>query len=73
MDKVIRTHAWMHERNEVNINDVYAMIKSILRHRLIRGERAIEHKISTDDIVDEIIELVPIPDELKAQIPETSS
>lgn len=59
LDKCARAHAWIHGRKEVTIeDDVHKVVKSVLRHRLIRGERAIDHKITCDDIVDEIIELI---------------
>lgn len=61
LDKCIRAHAWLNGQKEAGIDNVYAMIKSVFRHRIIRGDRAIEHSITTDDIVDEIIELVPVP------------
>ena len=61
LDKVCRVHAWINGQSEVGIENVHAMIKSVLRHRIIRGHRAIDHKITTDDIVDEILELVEVP------------
>jgi MoxR-like ATPase len=61
LDRVARARAWLSGRSEMQVEDVQAMIKSILRHRLLRGERAIEHKITTDDIIQEILDLVPTP------------
>jgi len=62
LDRTSRGHAWLAGRDHVTVDDVHAMIKSCLRHRMIRGERAIQHKVTTDDIVDEILELVPLPE-----------
>jgi MoxR-like ATPase len=62
MDRCTRTHAWLKGRDEANIEDVQSVIKSVLRHRLMRGERAIEHNITCDDIIDEMMELVPQPE-----------
>lgn len=61
LDRCARTHAWLHGQKTVEIENIQAMIKGALRHRLIRGERAIEHRITSDDIVDELLELVPVP------------
>ncbi len=58
LDRVCRTRAWMEGRKETSIDDAKIMSTSILRHRLARGDRAIEHKVTTDDIVEEIIELI---------------
>ncbi len=62
LDKVSRAHAWLKGRKEVTPEDVQAMASSVLRHRLVRGDRAIEHRITTDDIVEEIFELMGEPD-----------
>lgn len=61
LDRVCRTHAWMNGQSQVELENVEAMLASVFRHRLIRGERAIDHKITTDDICEELIELVPRP------------
>ncbi len=61
LDRCARAHAWLAGRDTATVEDVQAMIKSVLRHRLIRGERAYEHNITCDDIIDEILELVKVP------------
>jgi MoxR-like ATPase len=61
IDRTARAHAWLHGNKEVTVEDVQAMLKGVLRHRIKRGTRAIEHRITADDIVQEIIELVPTP------------
>lgn len=61
LDKCSRVRAWLEGRKAVTKEDVQAMIGPVLRHRLIRGERAVEHRITTDDIVEEVLELVPEP------------
>lgn len=63
LDKVVRTHAWMCGQKEAAIENVQTMLKPILRHRIARGERAYEHNVTADDIIDEILELVPVPSE----------
>jgi MoxR-like ATPase len=61
VDRCARTHAWMRGHDQVTVEDVQAVVKGCLRHRLIRGERAIEHKITTDDIIEDVLEMVPLP------------
>lgn len=61
LDRTSRTHAWLKGRNEVTVDDVQTMIYPVLRHRIIRGERAIEHRVTPDEIIGEILELVPAP------------
>jgi len=61
LDRCARTHAWIRGRDHVTVDDVQAVINSVFRHRLIRGERAIEHRITVDDIVEDILEMVKVP------------
>ena len=61
MDRCTRAHAWMRGANEADIEDVQAVVHSVLRHRIIRGDRAHEHKVTADDIIDDILEKVQIP------------
>lgn len=64
LDRTSRAHAWLKGRDSVEVEDVQAMITSCLRHRMIRGERAVQHRVTTDDIVEEILELVPEPEKV---------
>ncbi len=61
IDRCARTHAWLNGQDTVEIENVQAVIRGALRHRLIRGERAIEHRITPDEIIGEVLELVPVP------------
>jgi MoxR-like ATPase len=63
LDRCARTQAWIRGQKRVEIENVQMMLKPVLRHRLIRGERAISHRITTEDICEEMIELVPVPAE----------
>jgi MoxR-like ATPase len=58
LDKCSRAYAWLKGRNVVERDDLMAVLKGVMRHRISRGERALEHNISSDDIVDEILELI---------------
>lgn len=61
LDRCCRAYAWLNGRDSVSVADVQAMIRGVLRHRLIRGDRAVEHKITTDDIIGDVLELVAVP------------
>ncbi|MCB9990259.1 MAG: MoxR family ATPase [Rhodospirillales bacterium] len=67
LDRVVRTNAWMNGQDRVEIENVQKVLPLVFRHRIIRGERAVDHKITTGDICEEIIELVPVPSESKAK------
>ena len=60
-DRCVRAHAWLHGQQEATVENVQAMIKSVLRHRIIKGDRAIEHRITADEIIQDIVELVAVP------------
>ncbi|MCB9988055.1 MAG: MoxR family ATPase [Rhodospirillales bacterium] len=61
LDRCARARAWLDGRDTVTAEDIQAMAKPVLRHRLGRGERAYDHKVTTDEIVDHILELIPAP------------
>ncbi|MCB1556902.1 MAG: MoxR family ATPase, partial [Alphaproteobacteria bacterium] len=61
LDRCSRALAWLQGRDHVTVEDVQAMIKPALRHRILRGERALKHNVSTDEIIDDILELVKVP------------
>ena len=63
LDRCSRACAWLKGKDHVEIEDVQQMIYPTLRHRLTKGERAIKHKVSPDEIIDDILELVPVPKE----------
>lgn len=62
LDRCARAHAWLKGRNSVTVEDVQAIVKPVLRHRILRAERALEHKVTTDEIIDHIIESIAAPD-----------
>ncbi len=58
IDKAARAHAWLHGRNFVAVEDIRAMLKPVMRHRIALGKRAIEHNATTDDIIAHLIEII---------------
>ncbi len=56
-----KTVAFFHERDHVLPSDVKEVIPPALRHRIIRSVQAEAARLSTDDILADILEQVPIP------------
>lgn len=55
IDKCARTYAWLKGRDEVSLDDVRAMVKPTLRHRIALSERSDEHKVHPDELIDDIL------------------
>ena len=56
-----KSHAFLHRRGFVIPEDVRAVGKSILRHRIILSYEAEAEEITTEDIIQRIYESVPTP------------
>ena len=56
-----KARALMHGRYHVSIKDIQALAKPILRHRVMTNFYAESERITTDTIVDRLIETVPVP------------
>ena len=48
-------------RYNVSLEDIQALAKPVLRHRIITNFHAESEKVTTDDIVDRLLETVPLP------------
>lgn len=60
LDRCCRAKAWLDGRDFVSPDDVQDVVHDCLRHRLILNYEAEAEGKTTDDIVDELIRLVPI-------------
>ncbi|MEX2178122.1 MAG: MoxR family ATPase [Gemmatimonadaceae bacterium] len=56
-----KARALMQGRFHVSFEDIRALAKPILRHRIIRNFHAESEKVSTDQIVEHLLENVPVP------------
>lgn len=63
LDKAARAYAWLHGQDHVDIKAVQSVVKAVFRHRLGLSERAKEHDIHPDELIDDMLELVKIPQE----------
>ena len=60
IDKCSRVHAWMEGREHVTPDDVRAVVYDCLRHRLIVSYEAEASRVSTDDVIKEILKQVAV-------------
>jgi len=56
-----KAHAFFDGRSHVTTDDIRAVAKPVLRHRVIVNYAAISEKIDSDMVVDEIVKAVPAP------------
>src|SRR5216684_8670020 len=56
-----KARALMHNRYHVSIKDIQALAKPILRHRIMTNFYAESERVTTDAIVDRLLETVPVP------------
>ena len=61
MDQCARALAWLDERDFVTPEDVQSIVHDVLRHRLILTFDAEAQGVTTDDVIDTLIEQVPVP------------
>lgn len=61
LQKCAQAYAWLKGRDQVQIDDIQEMIHDVFRHRLIISEHAELNERTIDDVVDIILEQVPLP------------
>ena len=61
LDKCARAKAWLDGRDFITPEDVQAVLHDVLRHRIIRSFEAEADGISCDQIIDTLINHVPVP------------
>lgn len=60
LDKCSRAYAWLQNRDFVRPDDVQAVARDVLRHRLILNYEAQAEGIKADHVVDRVLELVAV-------------
>lgn len=60
LDRCARAHAWLSDRDYVSPDDVQAIAHDVLRHRLILSFEAEADGIRKDDIIDRLLQVVPV-------------
>ncbi|BDX06213.1 AAA family ATPase [Planctobacterium marinum] len=61
LDKCARAHAWLNGRDYVGPDDIQAVVHNTLRHRILLSYEAEAEGITADQVLDLILELVPVP------------
>ncbi len=61
LSQCAQVNAWMDGRNAVDVHDIHAVIHDVFRHRLIKSEHTRKNGVSNDEIVDVLLEQVPLP------------
>lgn len=61
LDRASRVNAWMKGEDTVSIEHVQEMVKPVLRHRIAKSDRAKEHKVHSDELIDDILEKLAVP------------
>ena len=61
LDMCARALAWLNDRNFVTPEDVQSVAHDVLRHRLILSFDADAQGITTDQVIDDLIALAPVP------------
>jgi MoxR-like ATPase len=60
LDRCARAHAWLRGRDFVSPDDVQAVAADVFRHRLLLSFEAEAAGIQTDQVIDELLRLVPV-------------
>jgi MoxR-like ATPase len=61
LDKCARAHAWLMGRDFVGPDNIQAVFHNVLRHRLLLSYEAEAEGVNSNQVLDRIIQLVPVP------------
>ena len=61
LDRCAKINAWLSGRDFVTPEDIQAVVYDVLRHRIILSFEAQAEGVTTDDIIKNLISLVPLP------------
>ncbi len=61
LDKCARAHAWLMGRDFVGPDNIHAVFRNVLRHRLLLSYEAEAEGVSSNQVLDSILQLVPVP------------
>jgi MoxR-like ATPase len=60
LDRCARAHAWLRGENFVSPDDVQAVAADVLRHRLLLSFEAEANGVTPDQVIQELLSLVPV-------------
>ncbi len=61
LDRCSKAHAWLAGRDYVTPEDIHVIAHDVLRHRILLSFEAEAEGITSDDVIDELLRLVPLP------------
>ena len=61
LDRAAKAYAWLAGRDYVSPDDVHAIAPDVLRHRLLLTYDADAQGIDADNVISELLRLVPVP------------
>ncbi|MFT6345029.1 MAG: MoxR-like ATPase [Paraglaciecola sp.] len=61
LDKCARAHAWLMGRDFVGPDNIQAVFHNVLRHRLLLSYEAEAEGVNSNQVLDKIMQLVPVP------------
>ena len=61
LDRCSKAYAWLQQRDFVTPEDLHEISLDVLRHRILLTYGAESKGLKTDDVIQRILELVPIP------------
>jgi MoxR-like ATPase len=56
-----KARALLQGRSNVSFDDIKALARPVLRHRLLVNFQAQSEKVTTDHLIDRLVEAVPVP------------
>ena len=61
LDKCARAHAWLMGRDFVGPDNIQAVFHNVLRHRLLLSYEAEAEGVTSNQVLDSILQFVPVP------------
>ena len=61
LDRCARAHAWLNDRDFVAPEDVHAVAIDVLRHRVLLSYEAEAEGVTSDKLIAQLLERVPLP------------
>ena len=61
LDRCAKINAWLEGRDFVTPEDIQSVVYDVLRHRIILSFEAQAEGETTDDVITNLLKLVPLP------------
>jgi len=61
LDRCARARAWLDNRDYVSPDDVHAVVHDVMRHRVLLSYEAEADGVSVDQLIDRLVDRVPVP------------